>query len=94
MRINRASLSKTAPKLTFLNTGNIIIVLTPNDEELINNLFTDSFLNVTSDDISNGRGFQFWMRVRKRKGWLSSSCNGGIQCFKRTDFILYTRLFM
>ncbi|RHZ76453.1 hypothetical protein Glove_197g89 [Diversispora epigaea] len=63
VRFNRALLSKTAPKLTFLNTGNIIIVLTSNDEELINNLFTDSFLDVTSDDISNGRGFQFWMRV-------------------------------
>ncbi|CAG8433083.1 10712_t:CDS:10 [Diversispora eburnea] len=51
VRFNRASLSKTAPKLTFLNTGNIIIVLTSNDEEFINNLFTDSFLDVTSDDI-------------------------------------------
>ncbi|CAG8594084.1 10769_t:CDS:10, partial [Acaulospora morrowiae] len=63
IRFNRASLSKTAPKLTFLNTGNILIMLTQSDEEFIDKLFTDSFLDITLGDISNGRGYQFWMRV-------------------------------
>ncbi|CAG8681542.1 4056_t:CDS:2, partial [Scutellospora calospora] len=53
----------TASNLTFLHTSNIIIMLTPSDEILIDTLFTDSITDVSSTDIKNGRGYQFWTRV-------------------------------
>ncbi|CAG8518818.1 16323_t:CDS:10 [Cetraspora pellucida] len=63
IRFNRASLSKTASSLTFLHTSNIVIMLTPFEEILIDTLFTDSMADVSSTDIMNGRGYQFWARV-------------------------------
>lgn len=63
IRFNRASLSKTASSLTFLHTSNIITILTPSEEVLIDTLFTDSIADVLPTDIKNGRGYQFWTRV-------------------------------
>ncbi|CAG8440830.1 9403_t:CDS:10 [Dentiscutata heterogama] len=63
IRFNRASLSKTASNLTFLHTSNIITVLNPSEEILVDSLFTDSIADVSSTDIKNGRGYQFWTRV-------------------------------
>ncbi|CAG8614362.1 32234_t:CDS:10 [Gigaspora margarita] len=62
IRFNRASLSKTASSLTFLHTSNIITMLTPSEEVLIDTLFTDSIADVLPTDIKNGRGYQFWTR--------------------------------
>ncbi|CAG8487659.1 11482_t:CDS:10, partial [Racocetra persica] len=79
IRFNRASLSKTASNLTFLHTSNIVIMLTPFEETLIDTLFTDSIANVSSTDIKNGRGYQFWTRVMyvgtKEPAELPGFCN-------------------